>query len=68
MNEADVADWVRGLSKNERLILGTYEGGSCMPDAMDVRNSPDRGYAVATTTRTFSVGKPAQGRRTRGRR
>lgn len=35
MNEAEVADWVRGLSKNERLILATYEGGSCMPEVME---------------------------------
>ncbi|MCJ8501362.1 hypothetical protein [Desulfatitalea alkaliphila] len=34
MTEAEIADWVRSLSKNERLILATYEGGTCMPESM----------------------------------
>jgi hypothetical protein len=35
MNEADVADWARALSKNERLILATYEGERCMLEAIE---------------------------------
>jgi hypothetical protein len=35
MNEADIADWLRSLSKKERLILATYEGGTCMPESME---------------------------------
>jgi len=35
MNEAEITEWVRFLSKNERLILATYEGGNCMPESIE---------------------------------
>lgn len=35
MNEGDIADWVSSLSKNERQILATYEGGNCMPESIE---------------------------------
>jgi hypothetical protein len=35
MTEAQIAGWARALNKKERLILATYEGGTCMPESME---------------------------------
>jgi hypothetical protein len=35
MTKAQIAEWVRSLSKKERLILDTYEGGTCMPESIE---------------------------------
>ena len=35
MNETELAEWAGSLSENERLILSTYQGETCMPEEME---------------------------------
>jgi len=35
LNETEVAEWAGALSENERLILSTYQGETCMPEGME---------------------------------
>ena len=35
MKETEIAEWSRSLSKNERLILSTFEGGTHMPESIE---------------------------------
>jgi hypothetical protein len=35
IDERDLVEWERSLSKKERMILATYEGSNSMPECMD---------------------------------